>query len=102
MRMRAIAVGQNRKTKLAIAITKQKRRVSGHAAAVRKPAFAIAYLHPPSQPESRGLVSPQAFNRPLELRVLARQHLLHRLLADQVLAFEDPTVEIRDQPVCFI
>ena len=102
MRMRAIAISQYREAKLAVAIPKQERCVSGNAAAVREVTVAVAHLHPPRQSEPRGFISPQLFNRSFELIVLSSQHLLERLLADDSFAFEDSAVQIRDQPVRLI
>src|SRR6266496_2236322 len=99
MRVRAIAIGQNGETQLAITIAEQKRRVAGNTAAVREIVVAITDLHPPRQPEPGRLISPKAFDRPLKLVVLARKHLLKRLLANEWLAFEDSAVQIGDQPV---
>src|SRR2546428_1548415 len=76
MWVRAIAIGHDREAEFPVAIAQQKGRVAGDAAAVREIAVAIARLHPPRQTETGGLVSPDAFNRPFELIVLAREHLL--------------------------
>src|SRR5437763_12965979 len=96
MRMRAIAVRQNRKAKLAIAIAKQERSVTRNTAAVRDITIAVTNLGPPRQPETRSLISPNAFDCSFELIVLARKHLLDGLLADQPLVFVNAAVEICD------
>ena len=47
VRVRAIAVGQNRETQFAVSITQQERRVTSNAAAMSEVALVIAYLRPP-------------------------------------------------------
>jgi hypothetical protein len=48
----AIAVGQNCKTELALAIAEQKSSIAGNAAAVRDVAIAVTDLRPPRQSKS--------------------------------------------------
>src|SRR5262247_1402283 len=102
MRVRAIAVGHDGEAEFPVTVAQQKGRVAGDAAAVSEIAVAVARLHPPRQAEAGGLVSPDALDWPFELIVLAREHLLERLLADDPLAFEDTAVEVGDQPVGLI
>src|SRR5260370_24284449 len=102
MRMRTIAIGQNRNAELAIAITEQESRVTGNTPAVCDVAIALAHLRPPRQPEPGGFVAPNAFYPSFELVVLSSKHLLHGLLADDPFVFEDSAVEISDQPVGLI
>src|SRR4030095_11941854 len=80
VRVRAIAVGQDGEAEFSVAVAQQKGRVAGDAAAMSEIAVAIERLHPPRQAEAGGLVSPDAFHRPFELIVLAREHLLKLLL----------------------
>src|SRR5437016_10918934 len=63
MRMRAIAIGHNRKPELAIAIAKQESRITWNAAAVCDVAIAIAHFRPPSQAEPGGFIAPNVFYR---------------------------------------
>src|SRR5215470_8058311 len=102
MRMRPIAIGQNREPKFSIAVSQQKRRVSRNAAAVSKVALSISRLNPPGQAKARRLVTPDAFNGSFELLILERHHLLESSFADDALAFEESAVQIRNQPVRLI
>src|SRR5262245_50678794 len=96
VRMRAIAVGHDGEAEFPVAVAQQKSSVARDTAAMSEIAVAVARLHPPCHAEAGGLVSPDAFHRPFELIVLAREHLLKRLLADDPLAFEDTAVEVGD------
>src|SRR3989442_6700546 len=100
--MRAIAVSHDCKAELAIAIAKQESRITWNAATVSDVAIAVAHLRPPGQTKAGGFITPKIFDRSFELIVLAREHLIQSRLADEPLVFEDPAVEIRNQPVRLI
>src|SRR5215210_8749636 len=102
MGMRAIAIGEDSEANLAIPIAEQEGRIACNATAVRDIAIALAHLCPPRQSEPGGFVSPNSFYPSLELVVLAREHLLQGLLADDPLFFKGSAVEICDQPVGLI
>ena len=94
--MRAIAIGQDSEADLAIPISEQECRIARNATAVRDIAITLAHLCPPRQSEPGGFISPNAFYPALELVVLAREHLLQGLLANDPFFFERSAVEIRD------
>src|SRR5215475_13587074 len=102
MWMSAIAIRKNREAKFPIPVAKQKCRVTRYAAAVRDVAIAVANLRPPGQPKPGSLVPPDVFDGAFELVVLAREHLIQGLLADQPLPFKDSAIEVRNQPVRLI
>ena len=96
MGMRAIAIGQDSEAKLAIPVAEQEGRIARNATAVRDIAITIAHLGPPRQTKPGRFISPNAFYSSLELVVLAREHLLQSLLANDSLFFEDPAVQVGD------
>src|SRR6185295_18880853 len=98
MRMRAITIGKDREAQFSIAVPQEKCGVAGNASTVSEIAIAIAHLYPPCQTESRGFVSPDTFDWPLELIELAGEHLLHGLLTDYSFPFEHSAIEVSDQP----
>ena len=90
--MRAIAIGQDSEAELAIPIAEQESRIALNAAAVRDIAIAVTHLGPPCQSEPSSFVSLNAFYPSLELIVLAREHLLQSLFANDPFFFEDSAV----------
>src|SRR5437764_14439649 len=94
MRMRAIAVRQNRKAKFAIAIAKQERSVTRNTAAVRDITIAVTNLGPPRQSKTRSLISPNGFDCSFEVIVLALKHLLDCLLAEYPLVYVQSGVDV--------
>src|SRR5215813_4870411 len=100
--MRAIAIGQDGETKLAISIPEEESRITGNTATVSKVTIAVTHFSPPGQAEPRSFISPDSFNATFELIVLARHHLLDCRFANESLAFEHSTIEIANQPVCLV
>src|SRR4030095_4467080 len=100
MRMRAIAVGQDCESQLAVSVAEQESRVAWDASAVRKIAISVAHLNPPGQAEPGSIISPDPFDRTFKLIALARQHLRVSRLTDNPLAFEHSSIEIGKHPIC--
>src|SRR5262245_685300 len=102
MWMGAIAVGQDGKAELPIAITQQESRVARDTATVSKVTIAVAHFGPPGQSEASRFISPDTFYAAFELIVLSSEHLIECLFTDESLPFKYAAVEIADKPVRLI